>query len=130
ADRAETGRVSEGPRCEYHRLREPRGGVHRQVEADEIRVPHCLIAQALLGEVDAVDAPPRRPQPRRGRREAERLAAHFVGTNQECPHHSYFVAGPHPRDLSRLASRLAAYLATTIHSVTILYCVTSDRLRP
>src|SRR5262249_23168309 len=57
--------------------------VHRQMEADEIRRCQSPGRDLLLRGVDRSHVPAVGAQPRRGRRNAERLPSHFVGADEE-----------------------------------------------
>ena len=66
--------------------RDPGGGVHRQVEGDQVRGPHPLEIQLLDREIEAVDLEAGLAQPRGGGCQAEGLAAHVVGGNEQHAH--------------------------------------------
>ena len=66
------------------RTGEPRRGVHRQMEGDQVGTDQAVESQLLLRGVDAVSTvqPPARSHAA-GRRQAERLASHLVGADQK-----------------------------------------------
>ena len=65
------------------RQRQPRGGVHGQEEGDEVgRADRVLAAGVLRDRSTQRHLDARRAQPRRRRRQPERLAAQVVGANR------------------------------------------------
>ena len=62
-----------------HRQRQARGGVHRQIEGDELNAEQVFELERLPREIQRAHVNPFAPQPRRRRGEAERLAAQVVG---------------------------------------------------
>src|SRR5437870_969037 len=66
--------------------RQPRGGVHRQVERYERRVRDLLVGEARLRDVNAGDLHTLAAQPRSRRGQPERLTAEVIRRNQQRPH--------------------------------------------
>jgi hypothetical protein len=62
---------------------QPRGGVHWDVESDEVGSADRLFIQALHGQVQAGDRGPGTAEPGRRGGEPERLAAHFIGGDED-----------------------------------------------
>src|SRR5687768_16577918 len=65
-----------------YRQRQPRGGMHRQIDSDETGRRHGIRLQPIARQIDGmcIDAGP--PQPRQWRRHAERLSPEVVCRNQ------------------------------------------------
>ena len=57
---------------------QPRGGMHRQIESDKLRVANCGVIQRLPRQIKAGDGMTAFAQPRSGRREAEGLPPKLV----------------------------------------------------
>src|SRR6185295_13300693 len=66
-----------------HRTGKPRRGVHRQMKAYQLRTDQALWTQLLFRRVDAGDRPSVSAEPRRSRRQAERLPSHLVSADQK-----------------------------------------------
>src|SRR5437773_2365281 len=99
--RANARRRVQRARVSDDRRSQPRRGVHRQMERDEVGGYEYLVSQTLLRRVDARDRPPRSVQPRRCRCEPEGLAAHFVRADENRSHLVTFIVffpshGPRP----------------------------------
>ena len=66
--------------------RQPGGGVHGQVDGDQAGVAHRLFVQVVDGQIVAGDRRPGLAQPRRRRRQPERLMAKIIGGQKDDVH--------------------------------------------
>ena len=86
---AETRLGIQLPHARDDRPGQPRRGVHRQIERDEVSRPDRIRVERLTRQIERGDVAAGIAQPRRRRREAERLPSHFIrGQQQHARHRS------------------------------------------
>ena len=63
---------------QYHSRCKPRGRVHRDIKANQVRRGDGIVVERLSRQIEAENLVPLRAQPRRRRSQAKRLPAKFV----------------------------------------------------
>ena len=71
---------------------EARGGVHRKIKNDQLRFAKCGFIKRLARKIETADGMSVFAEPGRGRSQAKRLAAEFIGAKQENFHGTNSIA--------------------------------------